>query len=472
MDGDGVQDEIVAGESDGNTALFFDIDGTYNGYFVAFTSGSGVNVACGNIDGDVEEEIIIGKASGGNQVIMFEPDGTYIRYFTVFTTGSGVNLAGGDIDGDGLGEVIVGKKTGGNELTVFEGDGTYISYFTALTIGDGRTPATLDIDDDGIDEIIVGKESGGNEVMLFEADGNLIRIFNGLAGTNGSNVAAGMVAASQQGGGQYDDLITKAENDGEVKVIVSLDMDFIPEGYFSTTQESEDQRAHIEAMQDSVLNNIVSGNVGSVKKFGNMIPHMAMSVDSVALQEVISDSQIVNIVEDEAVPLTLSGSIPIINADDVWSRGYSGVGQTVAILDTGVDSSHSFLAGKVVEEACYSTNNGIFNSTTVCPNGMEEQTGPGAGINCSLSVNGCDHGTHVAGIAAGNGASFLGVAKDADIISIQVFSEFDNVGFCGTQNPCALSYVSDQIDGLTRVYDLRLTYNIASVNMSLGGGGI
>jgi hypothetical protein len=36
--------------------------------------------------------------------------------------------------------------------------------------------------------------------------------------------------------------------------------------------------------------------------------------------------------------------------------------------------------------------------------------------------------------------------------------------------PCALSYVSDQIAGLERVYLLRNTRSFASVNMSLGGG--
>jgi len=37
-------------------------------------------------------------------------------------------------------------------------------------------------------------------------------------------------------------------------------------------------------------------------------------------------------------------------------------------------------------------------------------------------ATGCDHGTHVAGIAAGKSASFSGVAKDANLIAMQVFS--------------------------------------------------
>jgi len=83
----------------------------------------------------------------------------------------------------------------------------------------------------------------------------------------------------------------------------------------------------------------------------------------------------------------------------------------------------------------------------------------------------CIHGTHVAGIAAGKGTSFSGVARDASLISVQVFSAFYSSDDCGSSPvPCALSFTSDQILGLERVYALRTTYNIAAVNMSLGGG--
>ena len=49
-----------------------------------------------------------------------------------------------------------------------------------------------------------------------------------------------------------------------------------------------------------------------------------------------------------------------------------------------------------------------------------------------------------------------------------MFSRFDNPSDCGDQPaPCALSYTSDQIRGLERVYALRSTLAIASVNMSI-----
>jgi len=62
------------------------------------------------------------------------------------------------------------------------------------------------------------------------------------------------------------------------------------------------------------------------------------------------------------------------------------------------------------------------------------------------------------------------VAKSANLIAVQVFSRFDSTAWCGGSAPCALTWSSDQILGLQRVYALRGTYNIDAVNMSLGGG--
>ncbi|HYX25938.1 MAG TPA: S8 family serine peptidase, partial [Thermoanaerobaculia bacterium] len=78
----------------------------------------------------------------------------------------------------------------------------------------------------------------------------------------------------------------------------------------------------------------------------------------------------------------------------------------------------------------------------------------------------CKHGTHVAGIAAANDGVNFGVARDADLISIQVFSRADI--FCGF--PCLGAWQSDEIKGLERVYELADQFHVAAVNMSLGGG--
>src|SRR5204863_9176946 len=91
-------------------------------------------------------------------------------------------------------------------------------------------------------------------------------------------------------------------------------------------------------------------------------------------------------------------TVSLVQGDQVWDVGYDGSGTVIAVLDTGVDSTHPFLAGKVVEEACYSsTVAGV--SQSFCPSGQPTQIGAGSAVRCPLSD--CVHGTHVAGIAAG-----------------------------------------------------------------------
>ncbi|HKP87569.1 MAG TPA: S8 family serine peptidase [Blastocatellia bacterium] len=261
-------------------------------------------------------------------------------------------------------------------------------------------------------------------------------------------------------------LISKAQAEGPISVIVGLRSSFQPEGTLNSIQAVRDQHGTIAQAQSRLLDKMSSFAVKSVKRF-ETIPFMAMDVDAAGLAYLESSPDVTSIEEDIAVPPSLSESIPIIGANNAWAAGFSGAGQVIAILDTGVDKNHPFLAGKVVSEACYSTTDGT-RSTSVCPGGASESTSPGSGLNCSLFD--CRHGTHVAGIAAGRGTNFSGVAKDANIIAIQVFSRFNNNADCDDSPPCSKSKPSDQIRGLERVQALAGSHHIAAVNMSLGGG--
>ncbi|MER5934438.1 S8 family serine peptidase [Streptomyces sp. NPDC002054] len=81
----------------------------------------------------------------------------------------------------------------------------------------------------------------------------------------------------------------------------------------------------------------------------------------------------------------LDKSTKQIGADKAWAAGYDGKGVKIAVLDTGVDSTHPDLAGQVVAEQNFSA----------APDAKDR----------------FGHGTHVASIAAGTGAKSGGVLK-------------------------------------------------------------
>ena len=270
-----------------------------------------------------------------------------------------------------------------------------------------------------------------------------------------------------------DTLTAKAQAKGQVPVILRLNVNFQAESHRSSSGVITQRNAIADARR-AVVQSLAGKDATNIKEY-QYVPYLAVTVNSAALQALAKNPMVIEISEDVPVPPTLAESTGVIGADIAWQAGYDGSGWAVAVLDTGVDKNQNFLPGKVISEACYSTTSPQYQSTSLCPGGVDESIATDSGLNCPLSTDGCDHGTHVAGIVAGedyssNGPGYNGVAKGANIIAIQVFSQFTGTRWCGQNSPCVLSWTSDQILGLERVYDLRTTLNIAAANMSLGGG--
>jgi subtilisin family serine protease len=66
---------------------------------------------------------------------------------------------------------------------------------------------------------------------------------------------------------------------------------------------------------------------------------------------------------DGMAHVTLDESVPQIGAPEAWKAGYTGKGVKVAVLDTGVDTHHPDLAGKVVDDQVFSVSlrSGVFD---------------------------------------------------------------------------------------------------------------
>ncbi len=244
---------------------------------------------------------------------------------------------------------------------------------------------------------------------------------------------------------------------------------------------------YIHSMTQQVVSSLHSASY-KVNRTYDYFPVIAMNVSGEALDALESSPRVSKIVEDRPVPLPVdteqtksiactdeifpcssetSSDVDVVGARSAWSEGYTGAGWYVAILDSGVLTNHELFAGKNMVEACFShifDNKGNIQGT--CPNKQTTMYGPGAATPFSNTYEGYDHGTHVAGIAAGNSGSVLGVAKDADIIAVQIFSPFPA---CASGTPCVMTYDSDQLAAMNYIFSVRGTYPIAAVNMSIGG---
>ena len=131
----------------------------------------------------------------------------------------------------------------------------------------------------------------------------------------------------------------------------------------------------------------------------------------------------------------------LIRSDAANAAGVTGLGQTVAVLDTGVDYTISALGG-----------GGFPNSKVI--GGMDTADKDNDPMDCD------GHGTSVSAIIAGPN----GVAPDAKIVAIKVFQSTDT-----TNSACKdTAFVSDILQGINFAISHKADLHIGTINMSLG----
>ncbi|MBU1854251.1 MAG: S8 family serine peptidase, partial [Nanoarchaeota archaeon] len=149
------------------------------------------------------------------------------------------------------------------------------------------------------------------------------------------------------------------------------------------------------------------------------------------------------------VKANLMDSVSLINATLAWnledSQGnpLKGDGVSIAIIDTGVDYTHPDLGG------CFGVNCKVVGGFDFVNNDSDPMDDHG-------------HGTHCAGIAAGNGV-LKGVAPNAKIYSYKVLNELGS------------GYWDDIIAAIERAVDPNqdgdFSDHLDVISMSLGGSG-
>lgn len=284
-----------------------------------------------------------------------------------------------------------------------------------------------------------------------------------------------------------------AADQGSVRVIVSLQTQQPGRMAFETMSE-QSQQAMIAQMQNALLAELgLTRSATGVKRY-TAFPALALQLNSAQLAIMQQSSLVTHIREDRwRAPSLFEGTtnIGMRGSGGAWAAGAEGVGQVVVIIDSGVSNTHPYLAGKVVSEACFSSNASAagFTVSSLCPAGVTSSTAPGSAAPCVLldpaanAAGSCHHGTHIADIIAGRdtvnpGNPFDGVARKANLISVQVFSRIvddsdpNTPAVCNRTgypyNECILASDSDILAGLDFAYGLRTQYEIAAVNMSFG----
>jgi hypothetical protein len=127
-----------------------------------------------------------------------------------------------------------------------------------------------------------------------------------------------------------------------------------------------------------------------------------------------------------------------------WQQGITGEGQTIAIIDTGIDIDSPEFAGRIHPDSRDVAGNRTFNGED-------------------------DHGTNVALVAAGarDDTGALGIAFDADLLILRG----DSPGTCGPDSPentdlgCSF-FDRDIAEGINQAVDS----GARVINISLGGG--
>ncbi len=260
--------------------------------------------------------------------------------------------------------------------------------------------------------------------------------------------AATSLAQAQTSGSQGFAPLANVPDNQSVRVLVTgwIPVTDMPVGLAARQQALAAQaRQTQEGVQQAL--GVGSANV-SVRRY-KYLPVVDVTAPAKAVRALQSVNPRAHIEIDGARGMFLHDSTRIVGAVQVWKQGLTGKGEMVAELDDGVDTAHPFLAGRIAQEACFSDR---------CPNGQTKMEGAGAAKPVGT------HGTHVAGIMVGRSDTLSGVAPDAKLVAVQVFS--------GTGED-ARAHDHDIIAALDYVVQLVVDKHmpIASVNMSLGGGG-
>ena len=206
---------------------------------------------------------------------------------------------------------------------------------------------------------------------------------------------------------------------------------------------SKDLAERLAAGDQSAARVIVTGTPQQIQilaqRYGAQIKKQlrngaVLEVSGGQLDALSQDDDVSHISSDAPVRRMMAVTGTAIGADQLWAsaftgtRGYTGRGVGVAVIDSGV-APHEALARRVVVSVDFT--------------------------DTASANDGYGHGTHVAGIIAGAGENG-GIAPSAHLINLRAIGDDGS----GT--------TSDVIEAIDWAIEERRRYNIRVINLSLG----
>ncbi len=231
-------------------------------------------------------------------------------------------------------------------------------------------------------------------------------------------------------------LLTRAGHDDLVRPETALKNKKIPNQYIVMLKEGADLDVNVNALVKQKKGEIL-------QKFQHAFKGYVATLTDAQAEALKNDPAVADVVQDEEVhidgkwdPISiLAQSLPTgVNRINAETKANTGAGVEVAVLDTGIDTSHPDLKANIL-----------------------------GGVSCvkgeTATTDGNGHGTHVAGTIAalGNTQGVVGVAPGAKLWAVKVLNKRGS----GTWSSviCGLDWVKSQ------------STHIKVASMSLGGTG-
>ncbi|MFH1055786.1 MAG: S8 family serine peptidase [Candidatus Altiarchaeota archaeon] len=208
------------------------------------------------------------------------------------------------------------------------------------------------------------------------------------------NITEREVKTRKKGVKIYDEVLLKNE-------ITVLKEQLPDSAALSRSRILDEQKTALRAIQDNIPT--LKDGRRIKQRFISLFNGMTLNLTREEAEELRNMPQVKSVYPNYKVDATLMDSVPLIGADTVWQlwdpedNEITGSNVTIAVIDTGVDYTHPDLGG-CLGPGCKVAGGWDFVNNDSDP----------------MDDNG--HGTHTAGVAAGDGA-LKGVAPGATILA-------------------------------------------------------